>query len=45
MRKKADKYLGLLWIRMRASVQYRFFFVSGIISTLLQIAIQYAIWT
>ncbi|MEY8325004.1 ABC-2 family transporter protein [Bacteroides acidifaciens] len=45
MRKKADKYLGLLWIRMRASVQYRFSFVSGIISTLLQIAIQYAIWT
>ena len=30
---------------MRASVQYRFSFVSGIISTLLQIAIQYAIWT
>lgn len=45
MKRKADKYLGLLWIRMRASVQYRFSFVSGIFASLLQIAIQYAIWT
>ena len=41
---RMSKYWGLLWIRMRASVQYRFAFVSGIIAALLQIAIQYAIW-
>ncbi len=41
---RMNKYLGLMWIRMRASVQYRFAFVSGIVAALLQIAIQYAIW-
>ena len=45
MKKKMDKYVGLLWVKLRASVQYRFAFVTGILSALLQIAIQYAIWT
>lgn len=41
---RMSKYWGHLWIRIRASVQYRFAFISGIIAALLQIAIQYAIW-
>lgn len=45
MRKSMDKYCGLLWIRLRASVQYRFSFISGIFGALLQIAIQYALWS